>query len=144
MQVSQEHLCKSLDHWSHVIWSDESSFNLFGLRGQLVWWHIGERFDAKYVVAIVKHDRGFLIVWGMLKSHGPGPLYRVEGNLWIKQYIKILEEVMLPAAHDLLANNFVFQEDNVMVFKVRNVQFHCRTQCHCIKMVTQISRPEPN
>ena len=48
---------------SHIIWSDESSFKLFGVRGlPRVWRRKGERFHHSCVVPTVKHGVSTLMI----------------------------------------------------------------------------------
>ena len=99
--------------WTHVIWSDESTFQLFGARSRpYVWRRPGERFFPACLCPTVKHGGGSIMVWGMMTAHGPGPIYRVDGTMRGDQYRKVLNEVMLPAARAQFGRNFVFQQDN--------------------------------
>ena len=54
---------KPYDYWKHVIWSDESKFNLFGSDGKImVWRSTMEEYDPKCFVPTVKHNGGSVMV----------------------------------------------------------------------------------
>lgn len=56
---------KPLDFWNHVIWSDESKFNLFGSDGKvMVWRTTSEELNPKCTVPTVKHGGGNVKCWG--------------------------------------------------------------------------------
>ena len=110
---AKTHSRRTHAHWSHVIWSDESTFQLFGSSSrQLVWRQPGERFISASLVPTVKHGGGKIMVWGMMTADGPGPIHRVVGSMNSAQYFQVLEDKMLPAARAKYGSNFIFQQDN--------------------------------
>ena len=55
---------KPYDYWKHVLWSDESKFNLFGSDGKIMAWRSTmEECDPKCTVPTVKHSGGSVMVW---------------------------------------------------------------------------------
>ena len=57
---------KGMAFWKHVLWSDESKYNLFGSDGQVMVWRTPkEEYDKKCIVPTVKHGGGSVKVWGL-------------------------------------------------------------------------------
>ena len=45
--------------WKHVLWSDESKYDLFGSDGKVMIWRTPkEEYDKKCIVPTVKHGGG--------------------------------------------------------------------------------------
>ena len=73
---------KPYDYWKHVLWSDESNFNLFGSNGKImVRRSTMEEYDPKYTVPTVKHNGGGVMVWACFSRSGVGNLCFIEGNM---------------------------------------------------------------
>ena len=54
---------KPYDYWKHVLWSDESKFNLFGSDGKFTLWRsMMEEYHSKCTVSTVKHNGGSVMV----------------------------------------------------------------------------------
>ena len=58
----------------------------------------GTRFMPGHTKIIKKSGRKSVPVWGWFSCDGAGDLYRINGRLTGKQYVKILEDVLLPSA----------------------------------------------
>ena len=72
---------KPYDYWKHVLWSDESIFNLFVSDGKImVWRSTMEEYDHKCTVPTVKHNGGSVMVWGYFSRSNVGNLCFTEGN----------------------------------------------------------------
>ena len=55
---------KPFDYWKHVLWSDESKFNLFGSDGKtMAWRSTTEENDPKCTVSTGNNSEGSLMVW---------------------------------------------------------------------------------
>ncbi len=53
-QFVEDNQTKDMDYWNHVLWSDETKINLFGLDGvKRVWWQPGEEYKDKCVLPTV-------------------------------------------------------------------------------------------
>ena len=61
------------------------------------------------------------MVWGCFSRYGVGDLFLVEGTMEQKKYLHVLEEHMLPLAHRLIGDNFIFQQDNAPCHKAKLV-----------------------
>jgi transposase len=98
--------------WMNVLWSDESPFVLRYCRKKRVWRTHNERYSPQCTVGTVKHDEK-IMVWGCFCGYGVGRLYLVEGILEQNQYIRILEEQMLPSGREHFGDRYwIFQHDN--------------------------------
>jgi transposase len=63
MVYAKTMMAKPFDYWKHVLWSDESKFNLFGSDGKtMVWRTTTEEFNPKCTVPTVKHNGGSVMV----------------------------------------------------------------------------------
>lgn len=108
--------CKDFQHWTEqqwgrVLFSDESSFQLFGGRVTRVRRPVGERYNIKYCTPTVKKYESVMI-WGCFGASGRGRLYFLPRNETINaaKYIEILTSKMLPARQFLRTP--IFQQDN--------------------------------
>ena len=82
--------------WSHIIWSDESKFNVFGSDGcQWCWKSPTEPLCGCHVQPIVKHGGGSIMVWGCMSWAGVGNLYHIDGNMNAEVYLDILDLQLL-------------------------------------------------
>ncbi len=58
-QFAEDKQTKDMDYWNHILWSDETKINLFGLDGvKRVWRQPGEEYKDKCVLSTVKHGGG--------------------------------------------------------------------------------------
>ena len=114
----------TVDHWKQVLWSDESSFQVFcGGSRVIVRRRVGERFHKNCINPTVKHGGRSLMVWGCMSWLGVGQLYRCEGTMNQDQYLDVLRNCMLPSARTLFGprRTFIFQQDNAPCHKARRV-----------------------
>ena len=108
------HKIWTVDDWKTVLFSDESSFELFCSEKRVyVKSSVGERYARQCCVPTVKHGGGSLMVWGCMSGLGVGQLYRCVGSINQDQYIGILQNAMLPSATALFGQGmpFSFQQD---------------------------------
>ena len=71
-----------------------------------------EEYHEKCVQKTVKRGSRGIMIWGCMTHNGLGDLTRVEGSIDQFRYLDILGENMLPSAHCLIEQNFIFQHDN--------------------------------
>ncbi|GFT21212.1 transposable element Tcb1 transposase [Trichonephila clavipes] len=63
------------------------------------------------------------MVWGCMSSHGVGRLHIVSGTVKAMDYIKILQNKLLPTAKDLFGNqSWIFQDDKAPCHHAKVVQ----------------------
>uniref|UniRef100_A0AAY5EIJ8 DDE-1 domain-containing protein n=1 Tax=Electrophorus electricus TaxID=8005 RepID=A0AAY5EIJ8_ELEEL len=69
----------------------------FGRKDNTTW---GKKKKRKFMTRL-KHGGVSIMVWGGFSYFGVGPIYRIPGTMDKSEYIKILEEVMLPYAEEM-------------------------------------------
>ena len=108
--------------WKKVIFSDEKRFNLDGPDGCKYYWHDLRKRRRTY---FSRHSGGGgIMVWAGISSNGKTCLCIVEGTLNKEKYTALLEEFMLPFAHEKFGTrkkDFLFMQDNAAV--------HCARHC---------------
>ena len=73
--------------WNHVVWSDESKFNVFDSDGTVMVWRITkEELDPQCTVPTVKYGDGSVKCWGYFSSTGVVNLVFIDGNVSGKLY----------------------------------------------------------
>ncbi len=91
-QFAEDNLAKSMNHWNHVLWSDESKVNLFDSDAvQHVWRCPGEEYQENCALPRVKHGGCSIMVWGCMSTAGTGELQFIEGNMDSNMYCDSLE-----------------------------------------------------
>ena len=100
--------------WKNVLFSDESKFCIFGIKGrQLVWSKSGEDLKKENLYPTVKHDGGGVMVWGCMSASGVGNLTFIESTMNQYDYINILKNNLHQSSEKLgLPRDFYFQQDN--------------------------------
>jgi transposase len=124
LDFARRHKDWGVEEWKRVLWSDESSFQMFcGAKRAYVRRKAGEKFIPQCIVPTVKHGGGSIMVWGCMSWAGVGQLYRCEDTMNQHQYVRVLENCMLPSANLLFGNGeeFLFQQDNAPCHKARLV-----------------------
>ena len=100
-----------MENWKHVVYSDESKFNLHGSDGnRWVWRERGKGFDRRYIDAHEKYRGGSIMVWGYMTRFGFGKLVRIEGKVNAEKYVAILKDGLLHTLDDhfLSPSNIIF------------------------------------
>ena len=99
--------------WQNILWSDESKVNLFGSDAPLPVRRLpNTELDSRHTVKTVKHDGGSIKIWGCFSHNGVGPLFWMKRNMTNEIYRDILNNVMLPYAHQNMAEKWIFQQYN--------------------------------
>ncbi len=94
-QFAEDKQTKDMDNWNHVLWSDETKTNLFGLDGvKRVWRQPGEMYNGG----------GSVMVWGCTSATDTGELQFIELTMNANMYCDILKQ--------RLGHRAVFQYDN--------------------------------
>ena len=108
-----EHSDWTQNDWDSILWSDESSFEVFqGGSRTYVRRRVGESIQPSCVVPTVKFGGGHLMVWGCFSAAGVGELYRCEGTVNAAKYKDILQTCMLTSSQKLFGGSlFQFQQD---------------------------------
>ena len=110
------------EDWRRVLWSDESRFCFFRSDGKgYVRRPLNKSLDPRYTRPTVKHAGGGIMVWGCFSRAGVGNLVLIEGTMNQKKYLDVLKDHMIPSAHQLIGNNFVFQQDNALCHTAKSI-----------------------
>jgi len=114
MEFSRKFNNKPQEFWKKVIFSDESKFCIFGIKGRTtVWRKTGTALEIQNLVPTVKHGGDGVMVWGCMAASGVGNLVFIESTMDHKMYINILKENLHQSATTLgLEDDFWFQQDN--------------------------------
>ncbi len=92
-----------MDYWNHVLWSDETKINLFGLDCiKRVWWQTDEEYKDKCLA--------YSQAW-CWEGHGLGLHQFIEGTMNANMYCDILKQSMIPSLQRL-GRRAVLQHDN--------------------------------
>jgi transposase len=103
LQFARKYAHWTVDQWSKVMFSDESSFQQFADATQWIRRPRGQRYQERFTVPVVKHSPA-IMVWGCFSHSGVGSLIPLQPNERVngQRYIQILGE-QLPmnmAIHD--------------------------------------------
>lgn len=114
IDFAKSHINKPPQFWKQVIFSDESKFCIFGMKGrQLIWRKPCSALQPKNLCPTVKHGGGGIMVWGCMSSNGVGNLEFIPSTMDSTLYIEILKRNLVPSAEKLnLGSDFIFQQDN--------------------------------
>ncbi|GFX84245.1 transposable element Tc1 transposase [Trichonephila clavipes] len=124
LDFANEHVNKPKQFWEKVLFSDESKFCIFGIKGRkLVWRKQGTALEKENLVPKVKHGGGGVMVWGCMAANGVGRLTFIDSTLNHLRYIIILKENLKQGEQDLnLGDDFWFQQDNDPKHTAHNVK----------------------
>jgi hypothetical protein len=107
------------DNWKHIIYADESTFNLSKCAIQYVRRPAGKRYDSKYINAIENKSKANVNVWGAFSSYGYSNLIRIDGRCDAQAYVNILSENLLNNYNALLPEGGFFVHDNCPIHSAR-------------------------
>lgn len=105
----------TVDDWKQVIWSDETTINLYGSDGRSYCWkRPGEQLQPHHIKPTVKYGGGSIFVWGCITSQGVGYMCRIEGRMDAELYQSILGDELMRTLtwYGLEKNQVIFQHDN--------------------------------
>lgn len=110
--------------WSTVIFTDEKVFSTSQDTKKLVWRPNGTRFNRENIVPVRRTGRISLAYWGWMSAAGPGELTRVETKMNAEEYVRILEDVLLPSVRVIYPEpeRIVLVQDNAAVHTCRRVR----------------------
>lgn len=109
----------TVEDWKHVIWTDESTFEIGKNTRQVrVWHYSSKRFDTACITPTFKSGRQSVMVWGCFIWNRQGPLIILpKGRLNGSNYVSILEEGLMDFWMEQSEERgyVVFQEDNAPI-----------------------------
>lgn len=124
LKFAKKYLNWTSDDWSRVLFSDESKFLLYGSDGKrYVRRFKDERLSDQCTIKTTRGRIGIMI-WGCFSQRGLGKLHFIKGTVNASEYIKILDNYLLPSITELFAENeeFIFQQDNAPCHTAKRVR----------------------
>lgn len=101
------------DQWVTAIFSDEKKWNLDGPDGCASYWH-DLRKEPRSFFSRQQGGRA-VMVWGGFSFNGCTELSFLTGRQKVSDYVRVLNDYLLPSAEGLAGPNFVFQQDNAAI-----------------------------
>ena len=109
-------------HWQHVIFGDESRFQLYPVDGRLRVCHLpGERFWPGCQAHRVQAGGGSVHVWGAFHNSAKSPLVLPDGYLTSVLYRGIFQNTLVTFARHYFGDNYCFQDVNTTPHRARVV-----------------------
>ena len=103
----------TMAHWQHVVFSDESRFQLYLIDGRLrVPCLPGEGFQKRCQTYRFQAGGGSVHVWGAFQSGAKLPLVLPNRFLINGVYRGILRNTLVPFARQIFRNNYCYQDNN--------------------------------
>ncbi len=91
LKFAKDHLDDPEEAWEKVMWSDETTIELFGINStRRVWRKKKDEYNPKNTIPTVKHGGGNIMLWGCFSAKGTGRLHRIEGRMDGAMYREIL------------------------------------------------------
>ncbi|GFX57483.1 transposable element Tcb1 transposase [Trichonephila clavipes] len=111
---AKEHIHKLPKFWRTGIFSDESKFCIFGIKGcKLVRRKSFTALQKEHLVPTVKHGGDEVMVWGCMANNGVGKLGYIKSIMNKYDYLDVLKNNLKESATELgLGSSFRFQYDN--------------------------------
>jgi hypothetical protein len=82
---------KTSDYLKYVIWSDELSFTMFSISGQVYIRRMPkEAYNPAFLVPTVKYDDGSVMIWAAISWYSAGPIITLNGQIITSDYMDIL------------------------------------------------------
>ena len=111
---AKEYIHKPPEFWEQIIFTDESKYCIFGIKGRTrVWRKPNTSLNKENLVPTTKHGGGGVMVWGCMSGRGVGNLTFIDGIMdkWV--YLNVLKENVVQSAEKLgLQGSYYFQHDN--------------------------------
>lgn len=92
-----ENLTTSREEWKVTIWTDEKVFVSCADHQPHVWRLRDQRLDPNHVVATYRTGRISYAMWGWISGNTIGELVDIPARMNSTEYIRIMEEVLLPS-----------------------------------------------
>ena len=131
LKWAKEHLRWTLDDWSHVIWTDEATFETgLDTRSCYVTRRKGTAMESRYLKPTFKSGRSSVGIWGAIVLGLKGPVHflekegRMNSDIYINQ---VLEGLGLPFYHQCN------QEKGTMIWMDDGAAYHTskKTAAYC-------------
>ncbi len=96
LKFAKDHLDDPEEAWEKVMWSDETTIELFGINSTRRVWR------KQPTIPTVKHGGGNIMLWGCFSAKGTGRLHRIEGRMDGAMYCEILGNNLSKSIEDEL------------------------------------------
>ena len=112
----------TVTHWQHIIFGDESRFQLYPVDGRLRVHRLPvERFRPGCQADRVQAGGGSVHVWGAFHNSAKSPLVLPDGYLTGVLYRGILQNTLVPFARHYFGDNYRYQDENATPHRARVV-----------------------
>lgn len=122
LEFAKEYIKKDNSFWENVIFSDETSFTTEKGHCKHVYRKTNTRFSNKNISQSDRSGRKCCSMWGWISAYGPGELTLIEGSLNGKQYVEIMEDIMVPTVRAMVfpkPQKILFMQDNCPAHKCK-------------------------
>ena len=129
-RIKRRRWCRERLHWTDndwakVIFSDESNFEVFNRKSQvLVRRYASEKFEKRMCVPRLQGGGGSIGIWGCFSAKGTGVRYIYSGRMNQYIYVDVLEECLKPSV-ELLQNqvqDWKYQQDGATSHTAKTVK----------------------
>jgi hypothetical protein len=103
--------------WREVLFSDEKKFNLDGPDGNQYYWH-DLRKEPQYYSKRASGG-GSVMVWAAFGYGGKSSIVFLNGRQNSQDYVRVLENHLLPVGEQICGPNWIFQQDNASIHTSR-------------------------
>lgn len=92
MDGANAYVSKRLEFWKSVIFTDETKFYIFGIKGnKLIWRKTGKTYEKDDMVPSVKRGGSGVMVWGCMATNGIEKLTFIDSKMNQRLYKKKFE-----------------------------------------------------
>ena len=132
LKWAKEHQNWTLDDWSHVIWTDEATFETgLDTRSCYVTRHKGTAMESRYLKPTLKSGRSSVGIWGAIILGLKGPVHflekegRMNSDIFINQ---VLEGLGLPFYNQCIEEkgSMIWMDDGARYHTSKMTTAYCR------------------
>ncbi|GBM09989.1 hypothetical protein AVEN_23982-1 [Araneus ventricosus] len=140
LHLAREHRSWTSEQWGHVLFTDESRFNIQNdSRSAMIWRNQGTRYRAPNIVERDHYRGDGLLVWAGIATNGRTDLYMFVGGSFTA--VRYHDEILHPLARPFIATmgtDALFMEDNAHPHRARLVRSYLESET----IPHQITGPE--
>ena len=123
LEWARQHRNLTVQHWRHVLFSDESRVCLDPADGRLRVRRMRRQpLDDEDMMPVRQGGGGSVHIWAAIHYNGKCELQILNENVNGESYRRLMEDVALPYARGVFGENFVWQHDNAPAHKSRVVR----------------------
>ena len=111
-ELAAHHWHRQVQHWRHVLFSDESAFSLYKADGRMRVRRLANEALMEDCLTNREHTGGGTVhVWGAIHHGRKSALHILWENVNAATYLTVLRDVMLPYARQVFRANFIYQDE---------------------------------